>query len=328
MARSRAGLIALALLGLAACRPKELALERLAGISIAMPLGRTRAALAEPSDGFVEHVEPGMWRVRLSWDPDPRAGSPTDEEALEAAELSHATIVQSAARLRDLTEQAAPARDGEAQAWAVDGHPAALVRGAEGEALIWRCEKSGRIFRLLREGALERDFPLAVEIAGVQCHDAHTRAANAQVPSVNVASLGDGWSPARRTSASAVYLRSDALEVVFAGRKAALSEDLVVAAHLAPAWIEAAGLREVHVALGEHANGPQGHPAIVLRGEAVLDGRPVRWSLLTWRCLQRARTFEALVIGEPPAAGAPASASWTGHDAALLAVRCHGSGGQ
>ncbi len=328
MAKSRALLAVLALLGLGGCKPKELALERVAGVSIAMPLGRTRSASAEPTDGFVEHVEPGRWRVRLSWDPDPRAGPPTDEEALEAAELAHATIIRSAASLRSLTAGDAADRSDETLEWSVDGHPAALIRGADGEALIWRCERSGRIFRLLRDGAAERELAFATEAASVHCHDAHTRAASAQIPSVNVASLGDGWVLARRTSASAVYLRGDALEIVFAGRKAALSDDLVVAAHLAPAWIEAAGLHEVHVAVGEHSNGPQGHPAIVLRGEAVLDGRLVRWSMLSWRCLQHARTYQALVVGEPPAQGAADAANWTGHDGALLAVRCHGSGGQ
>ncbi len=88
--------------------------------------------------------------------------------------------------------------------------------------------------------------------------------------------------------------------------------------------IEAAGLAEPHVESGERTNGPEGHPAIALRGEARLDGRPVRFSYLEWRCLQRARTYGALVVSEPPAADAGVANGWTGHDDALLAVRCHG----
>jgi len=349
---------ALALLALAplGCRPKELVAERGGNVALVMPLGRSRSAAGDSLDGFIEQVTPDRWRARISWDPDPRTGPPSDEEALEEAGLAGGAIVRGARPLRDLTaphglaaqgdraaqQESTRADDDAQQTWAVDGHPAALVRGPSGEALVWRCEKSGRIFRLLREGRIEDTLPLAQQVASVRCHDARTKPSNAQVPGVNLVALGDGWSLGKRTPASAVYLRQDALEVIFAGRKAEPSDDLVVAAHLAPAWIEAAGLREPHVETGERANGPQGHPAIALRGEATLDGRPVRWSLLEWRCLQHARTYTALVVSEAPPeranspapsaaapdAGSPAPAaaprSWTGYDAALLAIRCHG----
>ena len=317
------GALVAALLGLSpsACKTRELLLERAGGVVAAMPEGRSRIVSVETTDGVLEHEEPGKWRTRLVWEPDPRQGPPSDEEALQAAALEHGELVRGARALRELTQ--APGESGEgAGVRAVDGHPAALVHSASADALVWRCEKSGRMFVLLREG--DPGFTLDELAAQVRCHDLRTKPANAQVPAASLVALGEGWTLSRRTPASAVYLRGDALLELFAGRKTEPTDDLVLAAHLAPAWIEAAGLSEPHVETGERTNGPEGHPAIALRGEARLDGRPVRFSYLEWRCLQRARTYGALVVSEPPAADAGAANGWTGHDDALLAVRCHG----
>ena len=317
----------LAALSLLACKPRTLIIERGGAVVAAMPEGGSRIVTLEQADGVIEHQEAGKWRTRLTWEPDPRSGPPTDEEALQAAGLAHGVVARGAKALREL--DAAAEKNGLGPL-AVEGHPTALVRGPTADALVWRCEKSGRLFVYLREG--DPKFTMDELAGNVRCHEERVKAVNAQVPAANLVALGEGWSLAKRTPAAAVYLHGDALLELFAGRKMEPVDDLVLAAHLAPAWIEAAGLREPHVETGEHTNGPEGHPAISLRGDARLDGRPVRWSYLEWRCVERARTYSALVVGDAVPmdlssdAGTPAAQAggWTGHDPALLAVRCHG----
>ena len=169
----------------------------------------------------------------------------------------------------------------------------------------------------------------------MRCHDLRRQArrTRADPPRAQTWSqLGGGWALGEAHSlGSAIYLRGDALLEVFAGRKTEPTDDLVLAAHLAPAWLEngRSAPRPTSRA-GEHTQRSAGHilGRRKLRGEAVLDGRAIRWSYLEWRCLQRARTYGALVVSEALAeaknAAAAPTGGWTGHDAALLAVHCHG----
>jgi hypothetical protein len=315
----------------AGCQERKLVTERGGGVQVGMPAAHGRMVSLEPADGIIEHAEAKKrWRTKLSWDPDPRSGAVSDEEALQAAGLEHASLVKSARSFRALTKKSDNPESNEEQSSdliAVDGHPAAMIHAPGGDALVWRCERSGRIFVYLREG--DPKFSLDELAKAVRCHELRSKPENAQVPGVNLIALGEGWGLSKRTASSTVYLRGDALLELFAGQKIEPSDDLIVAAHLAPAWVEAGGLRGVKVVSGEHVNGPQGHPAVSLRGEATLDGRAVRWSFLEWRCLERARTYGALVVSEQTQsdaakAGARASGGFTGHDQALLAVRCHG----
>lgn len=319
----------------AGCQERKLVTERGGGVQVGMPASHGRMVSREPADGIIEHAEgKKSWRTKLSWDPDPRFGPVTDEEALQAAGLEHSSLVKSTRSFRTLTRKSENSDSNEekpSDLLTVDGHPAALVHASGADALVWRCDRSGRIFVYLREG--DPKFSLDELAKAVRCHDLRSKPENAQVPGVNLITLGEGWGLSKRTASSTVYLRADVLLELFAGQKIQPTDDLIVAAHLAPAWVEAGGLRGVKVVTGEHVNGPQGHPAVSLRGEATLDGRAVRWSLLEWRCLERARTYGALVVSQEVSkdtnadAGtpqAPASGGWTGHDNALLAVRCHG----
>ncbi len=306
-----------ALLAPTACRPpRVLQIERRGEVQAGMPAGSLRSSSGELTDGEIEHQQQGKWATRIAWEPDPRAGPPTDEEALLAAGLPHGKLLRSA---RAEVRAGDPRTQGPL---VVDGHPAALIHGDDVDVIVWRCDKSGRLFTYRSEG--EPGFPLEALLDSITCHQPRMKLANAQVPAANAMALGDGWSLSKRTHAGAIYLRGDAMLELFAGRRTGPTDDLVLAAHLAPAWIEAAGLTEVHVETGERANGPSGHPAVALRGEAKLDGRPVRWEYLEWRCIERARTYGAVVVSQAPNAIAPPQAGWTGHDAALLAVRCHG----
>src|SRR5205085_12500042 len=99
-------------------------------------------------------------------------------------------------------------------------------------------------------------------------------------------------------------------------RRRPVPGDAEAARKAAPAWVAAAGLAEPVAAVAESAAGPKGHPALRVKGSARLDGRPVRWTLFFWRCLQRQRSFAAVVFTQESAHES---------DAALLSARCHGS---
>ena len=184
----------------------------------------------------------------------------------------------------------------------VDGHAAVLV---DGKTLEWRCDKSARLFRL-QGPDLDR---LAAE---VRCH-AIGAIGNGEVPTASSSVLGAGWRFGNRGRGSISWLRDDEVLTYFAGQQLPPPRDAEAARNAAPEWAEAAGLEKPSADDAAPAQGPQGHPALIVHGKATLDGRPVRWSLLTWRCLQRQRTFTAIVFAEK----AP-------DDAALLSARCHG----
>ncbi len=125
--------------------------------------------------------------------------------------------------------------------------------------------------------------------------------------------LGAGWRFGNRAKGSVSWLRDDAVLTFFAGQRLAGPGDAEAARKAAPAWAAAAGLQGAASTDALAAAGPQGHPAILVHGTAALDGRPVRWSLLFWKCLQRQKSFAAIVFSQTAA-----------DDAALLSPRCHG----
>ena len=281
-------LLGAGLLALSACRPPALEDEQLGGVRARLPDWPDRKAEGGPGAGSLLRAKRGAAsgeaRVQLWWEADARAGLPTDEEALLAASLGpQAALVQPARRAVG-TGIAGPE---------VYGHAAALVEAGGAQALVWRCDKSGRLLRLLREGDAP---PLETLAAGVKCHRYGERPADGDVPAAGVASLGPAWRLARRNPASAAWLADDAVLTLFAAQLAPLPVDLVEAAHLVPGWATAAGLQVPEVRGGVRASGPQGHPALRFDGEAVLDGRPVRFRFLWWRCQARARTYGALVV--------------------------------
>jgi hypothetical protein len=197
---------------------------------------------------------------------------------------------------------------------------------------VWRCDRTGRTLNLEVDGASADLGELA---GGVQCHTYGDRPAEGEVPPASATVLGAGWRLARRLPAAAVWLGEDAMLWIGAGQQALPPDDLVEAAHLAPAFVRAAGLAEPIVRSGDRVRGPQAHPALRLDGEALLDGQPVRWSLAWWRCLVRGKSFVSIVAtsapDQVPAAGgrpARASAALAGDDPRLHAVltspRCHG----
>ena len=317
-------LLGASLLALAACKPPVLEAEQLGGVRAQLPDWAERKAEGGAGAGALLRIKKGTpegaAKVQLSWEADARVGLPTGEEALLAASLgTQATLVEPARRA---VGKGVPGPE-------VYGHAAALVESVGAQALVWRCDKSGRLLRLLREGAAPALEPLA---AGVKCHRYGEKPADGDVPAASVALLGPEWRLAQRNPASAAWLADDAVLTLFAAQLAPLPIDLVEAAHLVPGWAAAAGLQAPEVRGGVRATGPQGHPALRFDGEATLDGSPVRFRFLWWRCLARGRTYGALVVTQAKARAAdkPAGAEatepkeWTGHDAALLAPRCHG----
>jgi hypothetical protein len=191
----------------------------------------------------------------------------------------------------------------------VSGHPAVLLRDVKGAALVWRCDRTTRLFRLVSLG------PRAPEImtlaARARCHDGLF--GNGDVPAIAAAALGPDFHFANRGRGSISYVGEGQVLTLFAGQSLPPPHDASEASRAAPAWLAAAGLSGAKPDGAEPLPGPQSHPGIEVHGAASLEGRPVRWTLLFWRCLQRQLTFTAVVFGER----AP-------DPAALRAARCHG----
>ena len=145
---------------------------------------------------------------------------------------------------------------------------------------------------------------------------------NGDVPVAGASSLGAEWRFAHRGRGSASYTRDDAVLTLFAGQQLPPPRDPEAARKAAPAWVAAAGLSDVTAAAAEIAQGPQGHRALKVKGIAKLDGRPVRWTLVFWRCFQRQRSFAAVVFARVPEDDR--KEDFTGSDSALLSPRCHG----
>ena len=313
-----------AALSTAACKAPALEDDQFGGVRAQLPNWPERKSEGGPGAGSLLRAKKGEARVQVSWEADARAGLPTGEEALLAASLGAQAALVEPARRAVGKGVASPE---------VYGHAAALVESGGAQALVWRCDKSGRLLRLLREGAAPPLEPLA---AGVRCHRYGDKPVDGDVPAASVALLGPGWRLARRNPGSAAWLNEEAVMTLFAAQLAPLPVDLVEAAHLVPGWATAAGLQAAEVRAGVRATGPQGHPALRFDGEARLDGRPVLFRFLWWRCLARGRTYGALVVTQARSAGAGAAKAaspggdatelkeWTGRDAALLAPRCHG----
>jgi hypothetical protein len=324
----------LALLALSACKPPTLAPDAFGGLRADLPDWADRKAEGTPGTGSITRSKRGAGRVQLSWESDPRTGLPGDEEVMLAAALGKGSQITTSAR-RPAGEAGRGFVRGPVE---VQGHPAALLDADGGHALVWRCDKTGRLLRLVSEG--EGAPWLEAMAPSIKCHQFKDHPADGDVPAASASLLGPAWRLAKRNPASAVWLMDEAVLTLFAAQQAPPPVDLVEAAHLVPVWAVAAGLRAPEVRQGVRATGPQGHPALRFEGEATLDGRAVRFSFLWWRCQARSRTYGALVVTEakaaaaaasaakaPPATAAPAppaQAGWTGHDGVLLAGRCHG----
>ncbi len=269
-------------------------LEGAGGIRFALPAWPHRSAQPQPSAGFVERSDGKGGRVSLGWDVDARTGKPAFALAREASGVA--------------TGEIAPATVAGHEAWRLADR-----------ALVWRCDKTGRLFRLVTEG---EHAPSVDELARhVDCHSGGF-SGNGDVPSASTAALGPAWRFAHRGRGTLSWLRDDAVLTLFAGQSLPLPASAEAAREAAPAWAAAAGLTEVASQLSQPAPGPQGHPALRTSGTARLDGASVRWTLLTWRCIQRQRSFAALVFARATQGDAPGD--FTGHDGALLAARCHG----
>ena len=254
-----------------------------------LPAFAARTQRDDAASGFIERAE-GDSRTAISWDVDPRPG-PVTEAAARAA-----TGLQSSEALRTQ----------------VAGHEAILLRTPKGATLVWRCEKSSRLFRFVSEG------PRAPEIAllgkHAQCH-ADRSFSNGDVPALAVSSLGAPLQFANRGRGSISYMNQDEVVTFFAGQSVPPPRDVEAARKAAPEWIAAAGLADARADGAEPSQGPQGHPGVAVHGAAKLDGRDVRWTLLFWRCLQRQKTFAAVIFSQ---------GNRTPETAPLYAARCHG----
>jgi hypothetical protein len=268
------------------CKEK-LKQETVGGVSFALPLWPEHGRLAEPDNGYVDRRDARGNRAAVAWDMDPRPGPVSLDDARLAAAMPDAE---------------------EAGALQIAGHAARLLRSENGAAAVWRCDKTARLLRVTVQGGSD----VARLAAHVRCH-AVAATGNGEVPAAASAVLGAGWRFGNRTKGSISWLRDDAVLTFFAGQQLAGPRDAEAARNGAPAWAAAAGLQGAAATDAQPAAGPQGHPAILVHGTAALDGRPVRWSLLFWKCLQRQRSFAAIVFSQAAA-----------DDAALLSPRCHG----
>ena len=285
----------------AGCRASRLAPESAGGVRFALPVWRERGRQVSPSAGFVERAEKDS-RVLLSWDVDARTQVP------DAALASAATGVVLA---NDGTGAAGEVTSAQVTRAQVAGHDAIQLGD---RALVWRCDKTQRLLRLVREGPGAP--PLAELARQLDCHPGP--APRGEVPNVSIAALSAQWRLAHRGNAAAAYLRDDAVLTLFAGQQLPVPHD----AHGAEAWAQAAGLSSAVAGSARASEGPQGHNALRVQGTGKLGGAQVRWTLFVWRCIQRQRTFAALVFAHPP--DAPPPGDFTGHDTALFAARCHG----
>src|SRR5207253_8200481 len=150
--------------------------------------------------------------------------------------------------------------------------------------LVWRCDKTMRLFRLFAEGPRSPD--VAELAAHAHCH-AERMLTNGDVPAVASSGLGPDWRFASRGRGSISWIRDDAVMTLLAGQATPAPRDVDAARKAAPAWVAAAGLTDAEADSAELSPGPQGHPGAEVHGTAHLDGRSVRWTLLFWRCLQR-----------------------------------------
>ena len=245
-------------------------------VQFALPPWPEKAQAGDAANGFVERRDGRGSRIRLSWDVDARP-TPVAEFDLPGATQTD-----------------------------VAGHGALLKSGV----VTWRCEKSKRLFRLETSG------PRAPEIANlaahVHCH-AEPMLTNGDVPAAATFVLGPEWRFGSRGRGSISWMRDDAVLTFFAGQQAASPRDAEAARRAAPGWIAAAGLTDAAVESSGAAAGPQSHPALEVRGSARLEGHPVQWAMLFWRCLQRQRSYAAIVFSQNRPDGM-----------ALLSARCHG----
>ena len=243
------------------------------GVQFALPAWPGRSHDANAGSGFVERRDGKGHRIRLSWDVDPR---PVPVSEIDLAGATQTDVA---------------------------GHRALL----KGGVVIWRCDKSHRLFRLESNGP-----DVANLAAHVHCH-VEPMLTNGDVPAAAQSVLGPEWRFANRGRGSISWMTDDQVLTFFAGQQAPQPHDPEAARKAAPAWIAAAGLADPSIAEAHVANGPQSHPALEVNGKARLDGRPVNWTMLFWRCLQRQKSFAAIVFS-------PAKTD----DAALLSARCHG----
>jgi len=287
----------LAVAALLACSRDQLAPEKVYGIRSALPAWPERFLQGGPASGTLERRDGRGGSVALSWDADERGGAVTEAEALAAAGLGAGTS----------------ASPGE-----VSTHRAFLVSSESAKVLVWRCDKTRRLLRLVTSPGVD-PVPLS---PGLGCHAVGDKPVNGEVPVADTALLGPRWRFARRQPASASWLREDAVLTLFAGQRAAGPRDFDAAQKLAPGWAAAAGLRAALVEGAAFTEGPRRHRAVRVRGRARLDGRPVRFTLDFWRCIARGRSHAALVFAEE--ATERAEGQWTAQDQALAAVRCHG----
>ncbi len=274
------------LLALCGCREK-LRTATLAGVEAALPAWPEEVRHEDAGSGSVMVGDGHGSSVALAWDVDPRTAPLTADVARRIAGLAGG--------------DAAPMR--------VAGHDAILVRGAGGSAVVWRCDATRRLFHLVTSG------PRSPEIANLAAHTlchAERIVANGDMPAPSVSALGAGWQFASRARGSISWTRGDEVLTFFAGQTTPAPPDSRDAQAEAPAWVAAAGLSDAQPQQAEPARGPEDHPALRVRGTARLDGQPVRWTLLFWRCVPRQRSYAAVVFS----AASP-------DESALLAARCH-----
>ena len=272
---------------LPACRPK-LQRESVGGVEVSLPAFPARGEKDDAASGYVERADGQGSRAGLAWDVDPRPGAVSESEARAAVSMpgTEATRTQ------------------------VSGHEAILLRNMKGATLVWRCDRSTRLFRLSSQGP--RSPEVAQLAAHLRCH-AEPMLTNGDVPAVATAALGPAFHFANRARGSVSFIGGDEVMTLFAGQAIPAPRDPEAARRAAPDWIAAAGLTDAQAESAELAQGPQSHPGVEVHGAARQEGRPVRWTLLFWRCLQRQKTFAAVIFAER----AP-------DPSALLSARCHG----
>ena len=296
----------LLVLGLSACARDPLAPDKFGQIRSALPAFRDRVSTGGPASGTLERKDGKGAIVSLSWDPDERAGAPSETEALVVA---------------GFTPGAAAAGNGEP----IATHAVVEITGPDAaRTLVWRCEKSRRLLRLMMNEPAAAKADLRSVATGIACHAIGDKPVNGEVPVADSALLEPAWHFERRQPASASWLRDDAVMTLFAGQRAPGVRDLETAAKLAPAWIAAAGLSAPKLQAPTWTPGPARHQAIRMAGTALLDKRQVRFTLLLWRCIARGKSHAAIVFSQARPGATPTDVNWTGHDGALLATRCHG----
>jgi hypothetical protein len=257
-------------------------------VQVVFPAFAARSERDDAASGFIERADGDRSRAAISWDVDPRSGPVTEAVARAVTGLQQAEAIRTQ----------------------VAGHDALLLRAMSGATLVWRCDKSARLFRLSSEGPRSPDVArLATQ---VHCH-ADRSFSNGDVPALAMGSLGAPFQFANRGRGSISWMNQDEVMTLFAGQAVPAPRDADAARKAAPEWVAAAGLSGAHADAAELSQGPQGHPGVAVHGAASLDGHAVRWTLLFWRCLQRQKTFAAVIFGQRPPDEGP-----------LRAARCHG----